>query len=73
MKTKDQIRKDAVREANPQQDAYRWNPYAYASMQIAGQRPQYINEIIERQEAQRGAEGKPFAALQKAKNVLTPS
>ena len=37
MKTKDQIRKDAVREARAQQSGSQ-NPYA--SMQIAGQRPQ---------------------------------
>merc|ERR1719247_1838538 len=81
MKTKDQIRKDAVREARAQQGGAQ-NPYA--SMQIAGQRPQYITAVMEKQEAQREAdskarraeekdqkakakeEGKAFAALQKA-------
>merc|ERR1719487_3083010 len=81
MKTKDQIRKDAVREARAQQGGAQ-NPYA--SMQIAGQRPQYITAVMEKQEAQRDAEskarrdqektaakdakaeGKAFAALQKA-------
>merc|ERR1719454_1396651 len=50
MKTKDQIRKDAVREARAQQGGAQ-NPYA--SMQIAGQRPQYITAVMEKQEAQR--------------------
>jgi hypothetical protein len=81
MKTKDQIRKDAVREARAQQGGAQ-NPYA--SMQIAGQRPQYITAVMEKQEAQRDAdskarraeekdqkakakeEGKAFAALTKA-------
>jgi hypothetical protein len=81
MKTKDQIRKDAVREARAQNQGAQ-NPFA--SMQIAGQRPQYIVNVMEKQEAQREAdnkqrraeekdrakqeknEGKAFAALQKA-------
>merc|ERR1719316_914801 len=79
MKTKDQIRKDAVREARAQQSGSQ-NPYA--SMQIAGQRPQYITAVMEKQEAQREteskarkveeraskdkSEGKAVAALQKA-------
>merc|ERR1712078_447729 len=74
MKTKDQIRKDAVREARAQQSGSQ-NPFA--SMQIAGQRPQYITAVMEKQEAQREtenkarkaeekSEGKAFAALQKA-------
>merc|ERR1719262_1698485 len=50
MKTKDQIRKDAVREARAQMGGAQ-NPYA--SMQIAGQRPQYITAVMEKQEAQR--------------------
>jgi hypothetical protein len=79
MKTKDQIRKDAVREARAQQGGAQ-NPYA--SMQIAGQRPQYITAVMEKQEAQReekdkarreekaakekSSEGKTLAALQKS-------
>jgi hypothetical protein len=81
MKTKDQIRKDAVREARAQQGGAQ-NPFAMT--QIAGQRPQYITAVMEKQEAQREAdskarraeekdkaakekaEGKTFAALQKA-------